>query len=153
MSARPSTARSIQLLTVACVMAALAGCESTSSPDSAGDTAAPMDLSDRIVLGMTEDRVRAELGTPDKVDAGTMENRMEDTWHYSIELPPSYKTIVAEVREVPWVDPISGEMKSIPDPVVDQQRIDRREELKLTFRHNQLIAIDRTTSEQREFSR
>ncbi len=78
---------------------------------------------------------------------------MEEIRYYTVEHPPVYQTITADMREVPYVDPISGEMRMLKEPLMDQQRIAREEEIEVVIQHNQVIKIDRRLSESRTFSR
>lgn len=135
-------------MAVALALVITSGCQSPSaSPQSL-----PPAGSNQLVVGMAPASVQRVLGDPHKVSPATATNRMEETWIYEIEHPPLYRTIVAEMKSVPWVDPISGEMKSTQEPITNQQRIDRREFIELTFRHGQLIEIKRDLKEQRSFS-
>lgn len=109
--------------------------------------------SDQLMVGMRSEKVERLLGEADSITPGQGNDYVEETWVYQIEHPPVYRTIVAEMRDVPWVDPITGEMKTLQDPVVDQQRIDRRETVTLKFRYGQLMTIDRDVDEHRSFSR
>lgn len=108
---------------------------------------------ERLVVGMRLERVQALLGEPSAVTPGTGDNYVQETWTYQITRPPVYRTIVAEMQEVPWVDPITGEMKTVQEPINDQQRLDQQETLTLVFRYGQLITIDRQLTEHRSFSR
>ena len=44
-------------------------------------------------------------------------------------------------------------MKTIQEPINDQQRLDRHEKVRLLIRYGQLIRVDREVEEQRAFSR
>lgn len=125
-----------------------AGCQ-TAEPPVAPDAIAI--ASDRLLVGMYTSQVEGMLGSPQSIESTP--DGATVTWTYQIDHLPLYRTIVAEMIDVPWVDPITGEMKSVAEPVTDQQRIDRRELLELDFRHDQLIRIRRDLTERREFSR
>lgn len=109
--------------------------------------------SDQLVVGMQSDQIKELLGEPASIVPGAGDNYVEETWTYQIDHPPVYRTIVAEMRSVPWVDPITGEMKTIQEPINDQQRLDRHEKVRLLIRYGQLIRVDREVEEQRAFSR
>ncbi len=123
------------------------GCETTPAVSPASIP------SDQLVVGMYAERIKELLGEPISIVPGTGENYVEETWTYQIEHPPVYRTIVAEMRSVPWVDPITGEMKTLQEPINDQQRIDRYETVLLLIRYGQLIKVDRKVDEHRAFSR
>jgi outer membrane protein assembly factor BamE (lipoprotein component of BamABCDE complex) len=109
--------------------------------------------SDHLMVGMYAEQVRTLLGEPAEIVIGTGDDQVQETWTYVIQHRPTYRNVVAEMRSVPWVDPITGEMKTISEPINDQQRIDREETLTLVLRYDQLISIDRDLREQRTFSR
>ena len=116
-------------------------------------TEPPVAPSAQLIVGMRTERVEALLGPAEAVSRGAGADYVEETWIYQIEHPPVYRTIVAEMQDVPWVDPITGEMKTLQEPVTDQQRLDRRETITLVFRYGQLMTIDREIDEHRSFSR
>jgi hypothetical protein len=57
------------------------------------------------------------------------------------------------MRDVPFVDPITGVMRMIQEPIAAEQRIVREEKITVVVRHNQVIRVDRRISENSSFSR
>lgn len=133
------------LLIVWAVLAS--GCETVRVPEAAPSPAG------QLIVGMRTEKVTELMGPADSVTRGTGNDYVEETWVYEIEHPPVYRTIAAEMQDVPWVDPITGEMKMLQEPITDQQRLDRVEKITLRFRHGQLMSIDRELDEHRAFSR
>jgi hypothetical protein len=56
------------------------------------------------------------------------------------------------MRDVPFVDPITGVMRMIQEPIAAEQRIVREEKITVVVRHNQVIRVDRRISENSSFS-
>ena len=83
--------------------------------------------SDQLVVGMYAERIKELLGEPISIVPGTGENYVEETWTY--------------------------QMKTLQEPINDQQRIDRYETVLLLIRYGQLIKVDRKVDEHRAFSR
>ncbi|MBT5900550.1 MAG: hypothetical protein HOH58_00405 [Opitutaceae bacterium] len=127
-------------------MLVFAGCESTRVANKPA-------ASSELIVGMTRVQLQDCLGEPRKIEPATEWNRMEGTRYYTVDHPPIYQTITAEMQEVPYVDPITGEMHMLKEPLMDQQRIARVEQIKVVIRHNQVIEIDRQLNENRTFSR
>lgn len=124
----------------------LAGCETTSSRSS-------KPASDRLIVGLTTTQLDELLGDPEKVEPATMFNRAEETRHYTIAHTPEYRDTVAEMKDVPFVDPITGVMRMIKEPIVDQQRIERNEQITVVIQHDHVINIDRRIVKRSSFSR
>ena len=103
-------------------------------------------------FGMRSTQVAGWLGEPQSVNASSTDPA-EEQWIYRTPLPPTYRNVAIEIQEVPWVDPITGEMKIIREPLPGQQRIDGTEILTLTFREGILHQIDRSLDERKSFSR
>jgi hypothetical protein len=93
------------------------------------------------------------LSDPIIVDPATEYNRMEETRSYIVEHPPVYRPITTGMRDVPFVDPITGVMRMIQEPIAAEQRIVREEKITVVVRHNQVIRVDRRISENSSFSR
>ena len=97
-----------------------------------------------IQLGMHKPQVIEWLGEPKASESPSNANGMRETWTYEIIHAPNYKTIAATTELVAYVDPITGVLRWIEEPVLNQQRIQNRETLQLTFRGPRLIDIERT---------
>ncbi len=122
------------------------GCESVPRP-------AKVLPPNEIRVGMTVEELDEKLGTPGEVEPATETNRMEETRYYTVEHPPVYRPITTGMQEIPYVDPITGIMRMIKEPITAKQRINREEKITIVIRHNQVIRVDRRTSENSSFSR
>ncbi|WP_221032610.1 hypothetical protein [Actomonas aquatica] len=140
---------------------ALAGCASTdqsAGPIRAADTSAvghdsPARIQRAAMLrvGMHQPQVLEWLGEPQHREPATNATGMRETWVYTIRHAPSYKTIVAEMEEVPYVDPFTGELKMLEEPVLNQQRIQILETITLIFRGPRMIDLSRETETRSTF--
>ena len=152
--AYPHFSRCIAILTGCLVL--LAGCQnqrSSRGPDGPEQVAAIRNALIRALkLGMRDSQVQSWLGDPKVVQPAPSDPTMEE-WIYENDLPTQYRTVAIETEEVPWVDPISGELRMIEQPLVGQQRVDGREILTLTFQDGRLKKIDRTLDERPSYSR
>jgi hypothetical protein len=124
----------------------LVGCESVPPKNEA---LSPAD----VRVGMTVADLDELLSDPIIVDPATEYNRMEETRSYIVEHPPVYRPITTGMRDVPFVDPITGVMRMIQEPIAAEQRIVREEKITVVVRHNQVIRVDRRISENSSFSR
>ncbi|MDB4474814.1 hypothetical protein N9023_07380 [Opitutaceae bacterium] len=125
---------------------AWAGCQSTPAKI---DAPSP----DHIRVGMTISVLEEILRDPTIVDPATEYNRMEETRLYVVEHPAEYRPITTGMRDVPYVDPITGVMRMVQEPIAAEQRIVREEKITVVIRHNQVISVDRRISENSSFSR
>ncbi len=115
------------------------------------DTEARVFRAQLLRLGMHKPQVLDWLGEPKESDPATNANGMRETWVYEVIHAPAYKTVVAEMTEVPYVDPFTGIMRMIEEPVINQQRIQRFETITLTFRGPRVIDIERQVEDRSEF--
>lgn len=124
----------------------LVGCQSTPVKV---DAPAPYQLR----VGMSGAALEKILRNPTIVNPATEHNRMEETRSYIVEHPPVYRPITTGMRDIPFVDPITGVMRMIQEPIAAEQRIDREEKITVVIRHNQVISVDRRIRENSSFSR
>ena len=135
-----------------------AGCQTSSSPLKRGPhspeqaSAIRHALIGALKFGMRESQIRSWLGQPKSIQPNS-DDPIQEEWVYENALPVKYRTIAIEIELVPWVDPITGEMRMIEQPLIGQQRIDGTEILTLTFREGTLRKIDRTLDERPTYSR
>lgn len=76
------------------------------------------EIATNLQPGMTPEAVKSLLGEPSKVEEPAVQT--EDggivTWIYRRKIPIGTFQKVTGVIEVPWVDPITGEMRSEKQP-------------------------------------
>ena len=134
----------------------LSGCESssTSSPQAnasaRGGQKEPPSAS-LLRPGMSKTHVINWMGEPTSKEPPSESSRMREKWVYLREIGVGYKTIVAEMDEVPYVDPFTGQMTTIQQPRQRQQRITTRERVELFFQEDTLVDIQRELDESKEF--
>ena len=146
MTLSPSSRALLALAVASITLVSWTGCQSITSP-SPGSQTAEQKLAVRNALvgalkfGMSKSQVQSWLGEPHTNIPSLPQEPGEEQWVYENRLPPRYKTIAIEIEEVPWVDPITGEMFLLREPLTGQQRIEGTEILTLTFRDLSLIHI------------
>lgn len=97
-------------------------------------------------LGQKQEDIRRWLGEPmsvraaDGASAGLADTAVE-LWLYQATLPPGYKEVVAEMEEIPFYDPITGESKPQQQARPSLQRVDRTAMVVLAFAEGKLVDI------------
>lgn len=76
-----------------------------------------------IDVGMTADQVRAIAGEPIRIKPLKKEGVSAEIWVYKFDRLAEVKDIPTSINDVPYIDPITGVERSIPEPVYSQQRI------------------------------
>lgn len=104
--------------------AALLMCCGSISPlnaDSAtpAETAAPRPT---VAVGMTADQVREVAGKPGRIKPLKKEGLVAEVWFYNFDKVTEVKDIAARIREVPYIDPLTGRVRMVPEPAYSQQR-------------------------------
>jgi hypothetical protein len=104
----------------------LSGCE---TPPTAGTgPAAPAQAttanpSESLQKGMTAAQVRACLGEPDEIKPlGGGELRSE-VWVYRRFVSNVTRPVMVTTEEVPYINPITGQSTTIPEPVISHELI------------------------------
>ena len=140
--------KTVSLLALGLLLAS--GCATTSVTPSESANDAPVSAENvahraqLVRIGMHKPQIIEWLGEPKSSVPASNANGMRETWTYEIEHRPNYKTIAAVTELVAYVDPITGVLRWIEEPVYNQQRIQRKETIQLTFRGPRLIDIERS---------
>ena len=129
------------------VLIGLVGCETPTA------TPAEAPSPRQIAVGMQPDQVREVLGEPGEITLGEDDNAGKEIWVYRIQQPVEMRNVVTRMEEVPFVDPSSGVITTIEEPVTQQERIDRTDILTLLFENDQLANINREVQERRSVVR
>ena len=113
MAMRPPL-RFMSLATLA--LLALAGCSS-------GPTAASRDANPfaRLALGMTVDEVRTLVGAPRSIRPDPAGGAGDEFWHYRHKLDETSREVSIGTRDVPAVNPLTGEEIIIQEPVMARE--------------------------------
>lgn len=103
--------------------------------------------------GMTPEAVKTLLGEPSKVEEPDMDTAAGGivTWVYRRKIPAGSWMAVTGVIEVPWVDPITGEMKSEKQPLYTPVNFMTVEEFHLHWRKGLLYQWQRFVRHERQY--
>ena len=82
--------------------------------------------------GMTAKQVEDRVGRPDEIapfpnDTGAQ----SEIWVYIRSVPVAFREIVGGERIVPYVDPITGEMKEIREPIFRNETVHAEQRIEL----------------------
>lgn len=147
MGARLSTWLTLAGLAVAF---ALGGC--ASSTTTARSNQEPEHPAAALRRGMSPAQVELIMGKPDEVRHVANQGSTIDIWLYRRAIGSRVEGIAPTVVEVPWVDPVTGELKLLREPLNSEQRIDFVEELSVYLASGQLADVRRTVMRERSFS-
>ncbi len=124
----------IRLLLAFLAAALFAGCETTSNAPAAGtkpkagpgqpskpEVLIPAAKLNAVKRGMTSAEVRGLLGNPNNISPFPAGELKGEVWTYRISVVKRTNFIAASMEEIPFVDPITGEMKMIKEPVLRPQ--------------------------------
>ncbi len=75
-----------------------------------------------IATGMTADEIRQIAGNPARIKRLKKKDVQAEIWYYKYNRLADVKEVASKTIDVPWVDPISGITKMMPEPVYSQQR-------------------------------
>lgn len=102
-----------------------AGCASPSASNSANAApeAAPASspAAPELKKGMTAAELKAVLGEPKEVRPFVVNDVASEVWVFERRVPGKTRQVVARMREVPYVDPITGVMRMIQEPVHENE--------------------------------
>lgn len=100
----------------ALALLALAGC--SSGPGGASRDANPFE---RLALGMTADQVRAQVGAPRTIRPDPAGGLGDEFWHYRHKRDEMMRQVSIGTRDVPAVNPLTGEDIIIKEPVMGNE--------------------------------
>jgi len=140
----------LNLLTGLSVVFALAGC--ATRPAAAPETTVAPDPARQLRLGMKAAEIEVLMGKPAEIRKFPSESGDVVVWIYHRELPARVETVAPTVSEVPWVDPITGELKAEIVPQTSEQRTERIEEISVYLAGDVLAEVRRTVRHHRSFS-
>ena len=120
-SSAPMRAPAITLAFCCLVQAAF----SATDPAQAGTPAVPAaqkPARPTLEAGMTAEQIVQIVGKPNRVKKLKQDAIEAEVWYYSFDRPYGVRQIAAQMREVPYVDPITGVMKMMQEPVYSEER-------------------------------
>lgn len=100
----------------ALALLALVGC--TSGPVGASREAPPFA---KLALGMTADEVRALVGAPRSIRPDPAGGAGGELWHYRQKLDEMMRQVSVGTRDVPAVNPLTGENIVVKEPVMGNE--------------------------------
>ncbi len=138
---------------VAC-FAAATGAVATPAVAAAGAAPAPAAKPARteLLIGMPAAQVRELIGAPRRVKAIKREGVAAEVWFYSYRAPAGVRQVVTGTREIPYVDPITGVMRSIPEPIYSQERVYLEETTELLIVEGTLAASRRYRASDKSYN-
>jgi hypothetical protein len=138
-----------QILTtgiLVCLIAA--GCTTNPYADANWD-----DVERTLQVGMTPEYVKTLLGEPSRIDGEALDPAATGivTWVYRRKTPAGTTLATTGVIEVPWFDPITGELKSEKQPLFTPVDYSLVEEFHLHWRQGGLYQWQRFEGQQQRF--
>lgn len=76
----------------------------------------------QLRTGLSREEVTQLLGEPLRSESPGDDSAVVENWIYEIEHPPQFRTTTAEMEEVPWVDPITGEAVTLLEARPESER-------------------------------
>ena len=116
----------------------LASCASTSSSSSqtadsrSAQRTANVDPAAQLRQGMLPDQVRSLLGEPRETRPFPSEEGTAEVWIYERK-DVAVRPTAATTQEVPYVDPLTGVMRTVQEPVYSQESVSVTRELQLLW--------------------
>lgn len=74
-----------------------------------------------LVIGMSAEEVRTIIGKPKRVKAMKQDGVVAEVWLYSYNTPTGVRQIATSMRDVPFIDPLTGVLRMIQEPVYSHQ--------------------------------
>lgn len=115
----------------------------SSAPAAAPETPAAKPARPTIAVGMTADEIRQIAGNPVRIKRLKKEGVEAEIWYYKYNRLANVKEVATKTVDVPWVDPITGATKMMPEPVYSQQRTFVVETTELLLVNGQLASSKR----------
>lgn len=100
--------------------------------------------------GMTEAEIRAIWGEPQTVHEGKLPN--ETILVYQFDVLSTQKMVAATVVERAAIDPITGEARTVMEPVLTPQKVTVTQTIVLQLLDGQLASWARKLGEERSFN-
>lgn len=113
------------------------------APAAAPETPAAKPTRPTIATGMTADEIRQIAGNPAKIKRLKKEGVQAEIWYYKYNRLANVTDVATRTINVPWVDPITGVTKMMPEPVYSQQRTFVVETTELLLVNGQLASSKR----------
>jgi hypothetical protein len=123
--------------------------EAAPSSPAHATTTASKDNPKNLRKGMTEAEIRTVWGEPKAIHADK-EGGVILVYHF--DLLTTQRMVAASMTEVPTFDPISGETRSVMEPVLAPQNVTVTQTIVLQLKEGKLAGWARQLGEQRSFN-
>lgn len=121
------------------------GCTTVATKSGAAASPSPSERPDAVVealnaqnpfsvlkRGMTSQQVERLVGAADEVVPFPNETgARSEIWVYNRSVPVSFREVIGGTRSVPYVDPITGEMKDIVEPIMRNELVFAKQRIEL----------------------
>jgi len=101
--------------------------------------------------GMTGEKIQQVMGKPLEVRRTTVAGHDGEVWVYRRPIDTRVSEVAARIVEEPWIDPITGELKYLPEPAYNQQRVELIEETRVFLSEGRLVEVKRSVYRERRF--
>lgn len=108
---------------IACAVAANAAPTGTAAAPGGAPVAAATPARTELSIGMPAATVRELIGAPRRVKTLKREGVEAEVWFYSYRKQTGVRQVVTGTREIPYVDPISGIVRAMHEPIYNQERV------------------------------
>ena len=126
----------VAILGLALMALSVTGC-STASSSGAAPTGTP-DPWQSLAKDMTADQVRAALGQP--IEVRPMQSPGAEIWVYRRMTAENVGMVPMKTEDIPYVDPFTGQQRTIQEPVYSQEVRMIEEELQLLLYEGKLAS-------------
>jgi len=103
-----------------------------------------------ITTGMSSIEVLLALGKPLKVEHVEMEDAILEVWTYNIPRGSRIEMRQTGSRDMPYVDPITGEPRMISEPELTPETTQITERTKIYFDNERVVTWESNFEESRE---
>lgn len=123
----------VAILGLALMALSLAGC--STAPSAATGKPDPWRA---LAKDMTADQVRAALGEP--IQVRPMQSPGAEIWVYRRTAARDVRMVPLKMQDIPYVDPLTGQQRTIQEPVYSQEVRTVEEELNLLLYQGKLVS-------------
>lgn len=126
----------------ALVFLLLNGCETTSAEDLRGPV--------EITVGMSSADVLLRLGEPSRVKEREIDGNLLEVWAYDYTRQNYVELRQTGTREVPYIDPITGQMRMVPEPELMPEITRIIDTIEIFFDQERVVTWDQRRKQSRD---
>ncbi len=109
-------------LTLSCLLTAATGAAASATTDTTTDTAVAKAARPTLEVGMSAEQIVQLAGSPARVKKIKRAEINAEVWSYTFSKPVGTEMVATRTQDVPYVDPFTGVMKMLKEPVQSLQR-------------------------------